>query len=259
MRTPSIRRPNPKPLYRARSVVRGLVAASCMAALALVAGCASLNSVDNEVTSFGEWPAGRAPGTYAFDRLPSQAARPDRQARLEQIAALALAQAGFRPATQGALPDLTVQIGARVDVTEIVPWADPLWWHGGFGGYYAYPAIGPGPRPWWVRGAWVGPGPWWGPGPYDRDTRYSRQVALLLRDRASGQPLYEAHAETNGSSAGSERLIAAMFAATLAEFPRAEGRPHSVVTMLPPPPAPPASAPAAPEAPASSPPPLKGS
>lgn len=248
------RRPLPPAMRPGRSAARRLAVASCAAALALVTGCASLNTVDSEVTSFGEWPAGRAPGTYAFDRLPSQAARLDRQARLEQGAAAALAQAGFQPAPEGAPPDVTVQIGARVDITEIAPWADPLWWHGPVGPFYPYPSVGPVPRPWWVRGAWVGPGTWWGPGGFDHDTRYSRQVALLLRDRATGKPLYEAHAETNGSSVGSERLVAAMFAATLAEFPRTNATPHSVVTMLPPAPfAVPASAPVAPATPASSP------
>lgn len=236
-------------LSRARA---GLAAAG-LATLALLGGCASFNAVDSEVSAYGDWPAGRAPGTYVFDRLPSQSARPDRQFRLEQAAAAALAQAGFRPAEGGQPADVTVQVGARIDVTEISPWADPLWWHGPVGPYYR-PWWGPGPRPWWGPGPWVGPGPWWGPGmgPMDYDTRYSRQVALLIRDRATGKPLYEAHAETTGSSAGSDRLVAAMFLGAMAEFPRAEGQPHTVRTMLPPV-APPANAVPALPAPASSP------
>ena len=41
-----------------------------------LAGCASLNVLDAEVSSFSRWPAGRAPATYAFERLPSQQANP---------------------------------------------------------------------------------------------------------------------------------------------------------------------------------------
>ena len=39
---------------------------------AALAGCAGLNTVSGEVSSFGGWPAGRAPGSYSFERLPSQ-------------------------------------------------------------------------------------------------------------------------------------------------------------------------------------------
>ena len=43
--------------------------------LALLAGCAAMRSLSTEVSSYGEWPAGRQPGSYAFERLPSQQAR----------------------------------------------------------------------------------------------------------------------------------------------------------------------------------------
>ncbi len=65
-------------------------AAAMAAAVSLTAGCASLNSVTSEVSSFGEWPAGRAPGTYAFERLPSQQARQAETELLENAARPAL-------------------------------------------------------------------------------------------------------------------------------------------------------------------------
>ena len=237
------------------SRARRLAATACgLLALVVAAGCASFYAIDSDVSSYGTWPADRAAGTYVFDRLPSQSAHAARQARLEAAAAGALAQAGFRPAAEGAPADVTVQVGARIDVTEIVPWADPLWWHGPyFGPSYIVRGPGPVPRPWWGPGPWVGPGPgpFWGPFGYERDQRYSRQVAVLIRDRATGLPLYEAHAETSGSTSGGDRLMSAMFAGALAEFPHAEARPHTVRTMLPPLPGDPAQAPA-PAAPAAS-------
>ena len=45
----------------------GLAAA---AAALLLAGCAAMNTVTSEVVSYGDWPAGRAPGSYVFERLP---------------------------------------------------------------------------------------------------------------------------------------------------------------------------------------------
>ncbi len=228
---------------------RAAAAVAAVAVLTLAAGCATLNAVDSDVSSYGDWPAGKAPGTYAFDRLPSQSAHPERQAQLEQAAGDALAQAGFRPAADPAQADVVVQIGARIEVTEITPWADPLWYHGPWGPWGPYaPAYVAGPYPphYGLRPyGWWGAGPWGGPLAYD--TRYTRQVALLLRDRASGKPLYEAHAESSGATTGGDRVVAAMFAATLAEFPRTEAKPHTVRTV------PMAEAPAAAPVPASAP------
>ena len=41
----------------------------------------------------------------------------------------------------------------------------------------------------------------------DWSTRYERNVAVLLRDRASGTPLYEAHAQTDGATSGDMALL----------------------------------------------------
>ena len=62
-------------------------------AAALLGGCAALSSVSSDVASFGEWPAGRAPGSYAFERLPSQQAL---AAETEALEADAPAWAGKR-------------------------------------------------------------------------------------------------------------------------------------------------------------------
>lgn len=231
------------PPRRPQTRLPAVATAAAAGALAMLSGCASLNTLDADVSAYGTWPAGRAPGTYTFDRLPSQAAHAARQSRVELLATGPLEKAGFRPAPAGTSADVTVQVGARTDVTEISPWNDPLWWHGPYGGPYFYPRPpGVWSRPWWGPGPWVGPGPWWGPGPLDTSARYSRQVALLIRDRATGQPLYETHAESTGNSAGSERVVGALFSAAMAEFPKAEPEPHVVHVMLAPAVAPAASA-----------------
>jgi hypothetical protein len=77
-----------------RRLALALIGAATLAA----AGCAGMHTLTSEVSSFGEWPADRAAGSYAFERLPSQQARADETTRLEEAARTALAKAGFKPA-----------------------------------------------------------------------------------------------------------------------------------------------------------------
>jgi len=186
-------------------------------ALAL-SGCAALNTVQADLSTWGEWPAARAPGSYAFDHLPSQQARPDETVRLEQAARPALERAGFSPAAPGATPDVLVQVAARSTQTQAVPdlWADPLWWRGGYG--YAR-------RPWG--------GPVWALDLRFDSRRYEREVALLLRDAATGKPLYEARVAHEGSTMGSSALLDALFLGALIDFPRTGPNPRVVNVTLP--------------------------
>lgn len=187
-----------------RSLFRSLAAGL---SLALLGGCASLNTVTSDVATYGAWPADRKPGRYAFERLPSQQANAARQAELEAAAARALAAAGFTAAPDAAQADVIVQIGARISRTELAPWDDPLWWRWG-GGYWRGPGWHPRGHASYYASLHAG---WY--------SRYERNVALLLRDRASGTPLYEAHAQTDGSTRGDSALLAAMFEAALKDFP----------------------------------------
>jgi hypothetical protein len=211
-----------------------VVTAAAIAGGALLSGCASLNTIGSDVTSYGTWPVERTPGTYSFDRLPSQQKNPQRQDQLEAAAAYALGTAGFRPAPDGEKGDVTVQIGARINRYEVSPWADPFW---GTGFYYYgyYPGwwrpYGPwpyygyyGPRPWCCGWGWGG---YWYPGPYYYDY-YDREVAILIRNGADGVPLYESRATSTGSSSGSERVIAAMFEAAMKDFPHSNDQSHSI-------------------------------
>jgi len=183
----------------------------------LVAGCATLNSVTSDVHSYSQWPQGRKPSSYAFERLPSQQARPERQQTLEAAAREALKQAGFAEAGGGEKADVTVQVGSTISRFERSPWDDPFWWRGGF---YPY---------------WYGRGAFWGPSlslSY-QSPRYEREVALLIRDAQSGQVLYETRAASDGYGAGDATTYAAMFEAALKDFPQPTVNPRRVSVQLP--------------------------
>lgn len=196
---------------------RRLALITAGALLAALAGCAALSSVTSDVSSFGDWPAGRKPGTYAFERLPSQQAQAAEADRLELAARSALQKAGFEPVATGQEPDVLVQLGARFTRTVRSPWDDPLWWQGGFGR--------------WRHGPWIGPS--WSVRLHLEPPRYSHEVALLLRDRASGKPLYETRATTDGDSRAGAGVVAALFEAALADFPRPALNPRQVTIALP--------------------------
>ncbi|HET7526216.1 MAG TPA: DUF4136 domain-containing protein [Burkholderiaceae bacterium] len=191
----------------------------------LLAACASPSTLQAEIASYGQWPTARAPGTYAFDRLPSQQAQVEAQQRLEDAAHQALLAAGFTAAPPGAAPDVLVQLGARVTRYEVPPWNDPWWWRGGYwgAGFGRFPG-----RP------FMGPYPYWyGSYGYGTYAYYDRQVALMLRDGANGSPLYEARASSDAYSSSTATLTA-MFRAALADFPKTGSVPHSVSVPLTP-------------------------
>ena len=195
-----------------RLILTAIAAASVVA----VTGCAGPYTVSADVSSYGSWPADRKLGTYAFDRLPSQQQSDEaakRQASLEDAAKGALEKAGFKPAADPKTADVLVTLGARVTAYDPVPWDDPLWWR--WRGRLLSPRYG--------YGGWGGWG--WRQDPFF-DRRYDRAVAVLLRDRATGEALYESHASNEGMTMGSEAVIGSLFDAALAEFPRVNPKSH---------------------------------
>ena len=192
----------------------------------LLGGCASFNTLTNEVSTFGSWPAERKPASYAFERLPSQQDRPEQQQLLEDAASNALQRAGFVLGDVPANAEYLMQLGARI--TDNDPWAynHPPFWRGGFrhgrGGHYGS----------WALGGYWGPG--WGPGwgPYETQRTFEREVVLLIRDRKSGQLLYEARANNNGLSASIDNVLPAMFEAAMKDFPRSGPNPRNVSVQL---------------------------
>jgi hypothetical protein len=195
--------------------------AALLLAATLLGGCAALNRVHSEVTTYSDWPADRKPGRYAFERLPSQKANATRQAELEAAASGALEKAGFTAVPDAAQADVIVQIGARLTRVEVSPWDDPLWWRWGAG--------------YWRAPAWRSSRSMYYAGLHaDWATRYERSVALLLRDRASGTPLFEAHAQTEGGTSGDGALLGAMLEAALQGFPSIGAQnPRTVTVQLP--------------------------
>ena len=163
--------------------MRSRLAWSCVGSAALLAGCAAFDTLSVDVSSTGDWPAGRQTGSYAFERLPSQQARADETQVLETAAQSALLKAGFTAAAPGQVPGVLVQVGARDRLVSIQVWDDPLWWRGGYG--------------YWRHGPWVSP--YWGLSIAYPVSRYEREVAVLICDRASGQPLFEARASSEGA------------------------------------------------------------
>ena len=199
----------------------------------MLGGCAGLKQLNNDVSTYSQWPAERKPATYAYERLPSQLRNPEQMQLLEDSAAPALQQAGFSPATDPNAADVVVTLGARV--TGYQTYDDPFWWHGGLWPYRYYG------RPYWRYGYGYGHGygyPWgwgspWGWGyPYYGTPVYEREVAMLIRDRKSGQVLYEVRVTNEGYSPSIQTLLLAMFEAGLKDFPHGGPNPRRVVTQI---------------------------
>jgi hypothetical protein len=203
----------------------------CSLVLVAVAlsGCAAMTHLTSDVSSYSRWPAERKPASYTFERLPSQESRPDAQQVLENAARPALEGAGFTPAADPANAEYVVQVGARVDARDRWPYYDPFWWpaggyyHGGYGrygrGYYV-----PG---YWPYGWGYGGSIYTAPMP-----TYTREVAVLVRDRRSGTPLYEARASSEGVSPEVDALLPAMFGAAMKDFPNGGVNPRRITTPL---------------------------
>lgn len=182
-----------------------------IAAAASLAACSGPYTISADVSSYGSWPAARTNPTYAFERLPSQQ-QSARQAELEESARAGLEKAGLKPATDAKSADILVSLGARVSAQERAPWDDPLWWR-------------------WHAPYWRHHGLWRPYPGYMFDRRYEREVAVLLRDRRSNEPLYEAHASNDGATMGDPSLLAALFQAAMSDFPQARPESHRVAVQ----------------------------
>lgn len=193
---------------------------SVLAATIALTACAGLHELSNDVSTYSLWPAERKPATYTFERLPSQQMNAQSQQVLEEAAHRAMEKAGFTLATDPKTADVTVTLGARVSPNEPSPFDHPFWWHGGL---YAHRYDG---RPYY-RGGFGFHGPFF----YDSPT-YEREVAILIRDHKTGQPLYEVRVTNDGYSASINSLLGAMFEAGLKDFPSSGPNPRRVVTQI---------------------------
>lgn len=189
--------------------------------LALLSGCAAMNRLSSEVSSFGAWPGASTAPAFVFDRQPS-VAQPQQQ-MLESAALPALAAAGFKQASSTAAADFVVQLGASVNVDSRL--ADDFYFHAPFG-------LQPG---WRHLQFGIGAGFGWGYGRFGgpfATPLYVRQVVVLIRDRPSGQTVYETRASNSGASPAINSLLPAMFEAAMAGFPRADATQRQVVTEI---------------------------
>lgn len=188
----------------------------CLSALGLT-GCAGSPNVVSQVSSYGSWPQGRAPGAYVFERLPSQQAQAGLQDRLEAAAEPALKAAGFRKVARPDLAEVSVQLSAQNREDPSMRY-DPFWGGGRFG--------------------WGG---WWGSGGFGgiglsmrmEPTWVQMQVDLLIRDRRSNQVLYETHAVHDRQNTVDLDLLPYLFEAALKDFPHPAVSPRTVTVTRP--------------------------
>ncbi len=199
---------------------RLLIAISLLVVLA-TSGCAT--HVSSDVSTFGSWPADRQPATYVFERLPSRQDVPE-QERMEEAARAALEAVGFKPAPDAQTADVSVLLGTRMMASYFSPFDDAIGWGGGLYrsrfGHAGFVGFGAGPGRGFAFAA------------DDTLRRYVREVSVLIRDRRSGNVVYETHASSNGALPLTPALMAAMFQAALTPFPGTDAKARSVTTPL---------------------------
>ncbi len=196
---------------------------------ALSGGCAMPLRLEHTVHSQAAWsPAARpAPGDrYRFERLPSQrsgdAAR--EQDALESLAESVLVRKGLQRSEETS--------GATVSA---VPWGVQLVAHAIKYPYAPWDA--PEPRPGWMpygqivlgRGVVTSLGLQW----QVRPPYYVRELALTVRDRRSGEVVYETRATQDGPWADAPTLWRALLEAALEGFPDPPSGPRRVVIEAP--------------------------
>ena len=184
----------------------------------LLGGCASTRVVESDVNSFARWtPAPPAPGSsYRFERLLSQQQPDAPQARLENLAQVALARVGLQHNPQAAA--FSVQISAS---------SQPVLRSRGDGGAYPFGSpnifIGGG------SGGGVGVGFGFGFPLGGMDTPlYRREVGVVMRELRSNQTVYETRAVSQEPWQDTDPVLAAMFDAALRGFPVPPAGPRRV-------------------------------
>jgi hypothetical protein len=186
-----------------------------------LSGCASFNHVSADVSSYGQWPLDRTQPRYVFERLPSQQANADQQTRIEQAAAPELARKGFVRVEQADQAEVLVQVAMQVRTAPAVyddPYYRPM--DGRFfGGVFSVGGI------WGNRGGL-------GVGVMLEPPRSQMQVDVLVRDRRTGQTVYETHANHQRVGAAYEGLMPALFRAALFDFPAPGISPRRVTVDL---------------------------
>ena len=209
-------------------MLRRLSLALLLVATTWLGGCASVYLVDNQVRSYANWEASRGPEpgqAFRFERLPSQndtryAAVGD---MLEAPVRQALEKWGLRLTPVGeAAVRWTVQITAQTVRHPRAPWDDPPSF-GRFGlGGHGHVVTGSG------QVVFVPTLSMRVDIPY-----YEREIAIVLRDAATGRVVYETRAAHDGRWNDSPALWAAMAQAALRDFPQPPAGPRRVDVEIP--------------------------
>ncbi|MCX7661017.1 MAG: DUF4136 domain-containing protein [Caldimonas manganoxidans] len=188
-----------------------------LAALLVLGGCASMRLIESDVSSHSQWPTDQRPGSFRFERLPSQQAQAAQQEAIEAAALPALQKAGFTLAAADASPQYVIQVASRLTRFERAPWDDPWPWGWNTGFFYGGRAY---------RGASVGLS-FYAPQPY-----YVQDVSVLIRDARTQQVLYETSARHDGRWAD-EAVRGTLFEAAMRDFPQPAISPRRVRIEIP--------------------------
>jgi hypothetical protein len=190
--------------------------ATAALALALLAGCAGTQSLQAEVSTLPQWPAGIPTGqpAYQWDRLPSLRSGPQArdQDALEAAANEALAQAGWR--LDPAQAQWSVQLEGQ---TQRAPTPQPSGLNIGIG-------IGLGHGHIQLGSMWPATQT-----PMDRS-----HVVILIRPTGSGPIAYETRATREAWGQPNAEQWRALVQAALRDFPLSSARQQTVTIDLTP-------------------------
>lgn len=191
--------------------MKAVLVAVCLGAGLLAAGCANgPRIVAAEVRTIAAESPGAAVLQNARYRFvtPAGAQGLPAQQRLQALAEAALARVGA--VRDDANARLSVQVGVTVGGYWVDDWGSP---YPGWSNPRLALGIGTG----W-RGGAFGFGFGW-PMVDDPTPVYVTELQLLMRDLSTGQIVYDTRARHDGSSAGSDTLMAALLAAALEGYP----------------------------------------
>lgn len=195
----------------------------------MLTACASVRVIDSDVRSFAPTTTTVAPGTYRFERLPSQQANSEGQQRLEAMAREAMAKVGLREAgAADAAVNYSAQVEAKINRNDRANPYDDLYDDGVlFGGIWG----GLPGRDYVVTGR--GQVIYTRAFPRIAQPYYQREVSVVLRDVKTNAVVFETRAQHDGVWSDSEKILPAMFEAALKDFPKASEGPRRVNIEIP--------------------------
>ena len=133
---------------------------------------------------------------------------------LEDAARRAVEGAGFAPRAEGAAPDVTVQLGARITELDRSPFDDPFWYGASGRSIGRSSTAATAGRASARAGATAGAGSAATTFPY-----YEREVAVLIRDKRAARRSTKRAPTARARSTAVADLLPAMFSAAMQDFP----------------------------------------